>query len=235
MVRLMKVARRIGRMVLPLRAQIRLGWKTLRASVDPLHPVLKEVASQKAITVLEIGARWGDSVRYIALHFPVQRYVAIDPFKSYDGYKGHNFNDVLQGAEDEIYQKTLAVGRDCLGDRFELIRAFSAEVADRIDGESVDFVFIDGNHRFQFVLDDLRNYWPKVAPGGYLCGHDYFMRLRASDGGYDEPMVYEAVSLFASETGVEVATFGEHRGFPMCFAIKKPLGEVGSAPKGTAV
>lgn len=189
--------------------------------MDPLQPVLKELAGSRAITVLEIGTRRGESLRYVAFNFPVKRYIAIDPFKNYEEYSGDEFNDVLWGSEDQIYRQTLALGQELLGHRFSLIRAFSAEAAVQIDDGSVDFVFIDGNHRFDFVMEDLRSYWPKVSQGGYLCGHDYFMRSRALGGGFDEPMVYEAVTAFSNEFDLRVISFGEHRGFPMCFAMKK--------------
>jgi len=60
-----------------------------------------------------------------------------------------------------------------------------------------------------------------VKSGGFLAGHDYFMRSALNSGDYNQPMVYEAVRDFAAETGLQVQEFGQHRGFPMCFAIQK--------------
>jgi hypothetical protein len=38
---------------------------------------------------------------------------------------------------------------------------------------SLDFVYIDGNHRFEQVVADLAAWAPKVRPGGIVAGHDY--------------------------------------------------------------
>lgn len=38
--------------------------------------------------------------------------------------------------------------------------------------ESLDFVFIDGDHRMEHVLADLQAWWPKLIPGGIMAGHD---------------------------------------------------------------
>ena len=39
---------------------------------------------------------------------------------------------------------------------------------------SLDFVYIDANHRYFEVARDIRAWWPKVKATGLLCGHDYF-------------------------------------------------------------
>lgn len=38
---------------------------------------------------------------------------------------------------------------------------------------SLDFVFIDANHSYEAVINDIRAWWPKIRPGGLLAGHDY--------------------------------------------------------------
>ena len=104
-----------------------------------------------------------------------------------------------------------------------MIRKYSDDACDLIESEWADFVFIDGNHTYPFVLKDLENYWPKVKPGGYLTGHDYWHRSAENGGDFSEPMVFEAVTQFAKKNNLAVESFGQHGEFPACFAIKKKL------------
>jgi len=39
--------------------------------------------------------------------------------------------------------------------------------------ESIDFVYIDGNHGFKFVTEDICEWSKKVRKGGVIAGHDY--------------------------------------------------------------
>ena len=39
--------------------------------------------------------------------------------------------------------------------------------------DDVDFVYIDGNHSYEFVKKDIELYYPKVRNGGILGGHDF--------------------------------------------------------------
>ena len=41
------------------------------------------------------------------------------------------------------------------------------------ENESIDWIYIDGNHSYEFVKEDLNNWWPKIKPGGFMCGDDY--------------------------------------------------------------
>ena len=41
------------------------------------------------------------------------------------------------------------------------------------DDESLDFVYIDGNHLYPAVKKDIDLWWPKVKAGGVMGGHDY--------------------------------------------------------------
>ena len=60
------------------------------------------------------------------------------------------------------------------GDTIKLIQGFSTKVADRFVDNSLDLVFIDGDHSYDAVSNDLRAWWPKVKQGcGVMGGHDY--------------------------------------------------------------
>ena len=58
-------------------------------------------------------------------------------------------------------------------DRAVMVRA-SSEIASSIfEDNSLDFVYIDANHAYDYVVQDIDLWYPKVKNGGYLCGHDY--------------------------------------------------------------
>ena len=39
--------------------------------------------------------------------------------------------------------------------------------------ESLDWVYIDANHRYEYVKENLEIWTPKVKKGGICAGHDY--------------------------------------------------------------
>lgn len=45
--------------------------------------------------------------------------------------------------------------------------------AQYVDDASLDFVFIDADHRYPAVADDIKRWRTKLKPGGTLLGHDY--------------------------------------------------------------
>ena len=47
---------------------------------------------------------------------------------------------------------------------------FSLEIK---EDESLDFVYIDANHAYDWVVQDIELWYPKVKKGGILWGHDY--------------------------------------------------------------
>jgi len=51
------------------------------------------------------------------------------------------------------------------GDSFDRAKDF--------EDESIDFIFIDANHTYEFVKKDIAAYLPKMKKGGIMAGHDY--------------------------------------------------------------
>lgn len=63
------------------------------------------------------------------------------------------------------------------------VRKFSADAVKNYKRNSLDFVFIDGNHEHPFIDEDIKLWYPKVKSGGIIAGHDY-----------PHPPVFEAVN-----------------------------------------
>jgi hypothetical protein len=49
----------------------------------------------------------------------------------------------------------------------------SVEAAADYEDASIDFVWIDGNHDYEAVIDDINSWLPKLKPGAWMGGHDY--------------------------------------------------------------
>lgn len=58
-------------------------------------------------------------------------------------------------------------------DRAIMIRSTSESASHIFKDCSLDFVYIDANHAYDFVKNDIKFWFPKVKNGGYLLGHDY--------------------------------------------------------------
>lgn len=94
---------------------------------------------------------------------------AVDPWIAYKDYNsGHGNFQKIQDGRYEATRKLLAP-YNCT-----IIRKKSMDALDDIPDESLDFVYIDGNHWFKYVADDVCEWTKKIRKGGYVCGHDYF-------------------------------------------------------------
>jgi predicted O-methyltransferase YrrM len=50
------------------------------------------------------------------------------------------------------------------------------EASKQVEDHSLDFVFIDADHSYEAVKDDIACWAPKVRAGGWVGGHDYHPR-----------------------------------------------------------
>lgn len=124
---------------------------------------------------LEMGTERGLYAEVLCKANPKLKLYCVDAWTAYKGYREH----VTQALIDEIYadaQKRLSP-YNC-----ELIKAFSKDAAkDFVDG-SLDFVYLDGNHEYDFVKEDLSLWTKKVRPGGIFAGHDYVLPRNVNFG-----------------------------------------------------
>lgn len=117
---------------------------------------------------VEIGTEAGKYARVLLDANPKLHLSCIDPWTVYDD--GGGYKEVDQKQYDEYYRQAeeRTKGFNC-----DLLRAFSRTAVVMFPDESLDFVYIDGNHRLDYVVEDLVLWTPKVKPGGIVAGHDF--------------------------------------------------------------
>ena len=57
--------------------------------------------------------------------------------------------------------------------RFNLIRKKSNKAYLDFEDNSIDAIYIDGDHTYRGVIKDIKYWAPKVKPGGLIVGDDY--------------------------------------------------------------
>lgn len=140
----------------------------------------------------EIGTEAGRYAEEICRGVPGVKLYCVDPYQAYDRYADH----VSQSRLENFY--TVAQSRLLHQNKFdvEFIRAPSLDAVKQFEPAGLDFVFIDGNHHFDFVVQDIIAWAPIVKPGGIVAGHDY-----KAEGSETTPIpfgVIEAVNAYTT-------------------------------------
>ena len=61
------------------------------------------------------------------------------------------------------------------GGRSKILRGPTTQMAQYVPDESVDLVYVDADHSYEGVKNDILAWWPKLKSGGYFAFHDYEM------------------------------------------------------------
>lgn len=114
----------------------------------------------------EIGVERGLYSEVLCQANPGLKLYCVDPWTAYRGYRDHVSQEKLDGFYQEAVERLAKY--NC-----QFTRGFSPQAAVGFDDDSLDFVYIDGNHRLEAVIDDIAAWSKKVRPGGIIAGHDY--------------------------------------------------------------
>jgi hypothetical protein len=118
---------------------------------------LAELANSKGLirSAVEIGVADGNFSSWNLDMWKGSKYVLVDPW------------------EGREHQYQYVKGRFDHDPRVNILRMISEMAFTNFKDGELDWVYIDGNHDYDFVLSDLRNWWSKVRIGGIISGHDY--------------------------------------------------------------
>jgi len=151
---------------------------------------LNEVFKKKPKTFLEIGVFHGVTARNICellyqIHKNDFKYIGLDLFEKNDENKSEvipntNFNNPLK----QIYFKhikrqdpySIEAVKDLLKkfkENIHLIKGNSNNVLEKIDMKKIDFVFIDGGHEYNTVVNDLNHCKEVINLKGTVLCDDY--------------------------------------------------------------
>jgi len=166
----------------------------------------------------EVGVLMGELSESLLRAMPNLHLTMVDRWKEFasdSSYVQSGDAEATRSADDwgSAYRSAKARTRFA-GERARFVQGDSLEVAEGLNNEMFDFVFVDADHSYSTVSADVRAWWPKVKPGGVLCGHDWCNPAGPQWG------VKRAVSEFANSVGIPVSLDADYTWF-----IEKPVAD----------
>lgn len=131
--------------------------------------------------VAEVGCGYGQHSKYILKTTNIDKLFMIDSYKYYDNdlfsYSIKNIIIPSYTLEQKFDDFSKMVENDVkeFGNKVQFVRTSSTEAVEYFPDNILDAIFIDANHEFEYVLQDLNMWWPKVKNGGIMAGDDYWM------------------------------------------------------------
>lgn len=118
-------------------------------------------------TGAEIGVAEGRHAKQICEQNPGVYLLCVDTWIKYRGNP--------RGGPQIQHDRNLSITQRILAPfNCEIVQAFSIDAVRDVPLESLDFVYIDGNHNFDYVMQDIIEWGKRVRRGGIISGHDYY-------------------------------------------------------------
>ena len=149
-------------------------------------------------TGAEVGVFRGHYSEILCRAIPGLKLYCVDPWTPYDAYRDHRRHRSFSEAE-RLARETLAPYD------VTFIKAFSVTASKEVADGSLDFVYIDGNHQYEFVKEDIEAWAPKVRKGGIVSGDDYYVFDSGNVG------VIKAVDEYCADHGIELHIIPEDK------------------------
>lgn len=158
---------------------------------------------------VELGTDHGKYAQQLLDGIPNLQLNCIDPWLPYtEGTSVHNEENV-----NKIYEE--AKNRLFPYPNCGIIRKTSMEAVKNYEDNMLDFVFIDGNHSYSYVKEDIEEWTKKVKPGGIVAGHDY------KEDKVNNYGVIEAVNEYVRENHISPWFILRKRGLVDCWMFIK--------------
>jgi len=116
----------------------------------------------KNFKYLEIGSYEGNSALYVSTKFPHSYVFCVDLWKGVEEYKEKDFSIIEKNFDLNLKNLSNVHKIKSTSDGFFTTNKIK-----------YDFIYVDGNHKFDYVLRDCENAWKFLNEGGYLVCDDY--------------------------------------------------------------
>lgn len=170
----------------------RIGYKErILGKMKDRHALAEHFRDLGFTKGAEIGVASGYYSEILCKINPKLHLYCVDPWLKYYDYKDFANPGTFISMEEKA-KKILSKYNTTI------IKKFSIDAAKEFKTGQLDFVFIDANHAYKYVLEDIALWTPKVRKGGIVSGHDYY-KTKAGNVG-----VIQAVNEYVKKYGYKL-------------------------------
>jgi predicted O-methyltransferase YrrM len=161
---------------------------------DSHRPMIQFAAKNYShpLKIAEIGVFFGTNARRMFKKLNVEKMFLIDPYKKYQDYEKEK--NVVMFLPSSFKPALTVLKR--YTHRIVTLQMTSEDAIDFIPN-TLDMVYIDGNHAYEYVKRDIELYYQKIKSGGLIGGHDI-------EGNSNGKHVRRAVFEFAEKNKLSV-------------------------------
>jgi len=131
------------------------------------YDLLKHFGELGFTTGAEIGVSMGHLSEAMFKAMPNLKLYCVDVWMQYPGNRWAASNH-----KNEVYYRRAC--QKLAPYNSEIIRDTSMNAVKKIEDGSLDFIYIDACHAYDYVMEDLINWTKKVRKGGIVSGDDYY-------------------------------------------------------------
>ena len=111
-------------------------------------------------TMVEVGVYAGQSTNIFSQYF--KKVHAVDPWEDLDEYEENM--KVVEAVFDRFKASNVIKHKKT-----------SVEAAKDIEDKSIDFIYIDARHEYEYIMEDIKVWLPKLKKNGWMGGHDFYL------------------------------------------------------------
>lgn len=133
--------------------------------------MIKHYCNDNNINILEIGVFKGEFLNYIVDNCSYSNVEGVDLFEGMFGSCDHNGNNMITANLNEEFKLLSEKYKD--NENVNVYKSHSTPYLESQKDDKYHIIYIDADHSYQTVKQDLLSSFPKIKDGGYLMGHDY--------------------------------------------------------------
>ncbi len=147
------------------------------------------------LIIAEIGVQDGLHAINMLENLNIDKLYLIDNFPTYiDG------NITIDEKTQFLHYKNMFINLKPYYNKIIFVHQPSDLASTLFEDNYFDFIYIDANHTYEFVKNDINLWWKKIKINGYISGHDYFNSWQG---------VISAVNEFVEKNKLDLITFNK--------------------------